>query len=57
MNKDELYGVARAILSAVGGFLAGKGYIDSETAIALAGAGATIVAAIWSVKAKRAPAK
>jgi hypothetical protein len=55
MNKDELYGVARAVLSALGGFLVGKGYIDSETAVALAGAGATIIAAVWSVKAKRAP--
>jgi hypothetical protein len=54
MNKEELYGVARTVLSALGGFLAGKGYIDSETAIALAGAGATVVAAFWSVKSKRA---
>jgi len=57
MNKDELYGVARAVLSAVGGFLVGKGYLDSETAMTLAGAGATVVAAIWSVKAKRVPAE
>jgi hypothetical protein len=54
MDKDELYGVARAILSAFGGFMVGKGYLDSETAIALAGAGATVIAAVWSVKAKRA---
>lgn len=53
MTKDEVYGVARAVLSAVGGFLVGKGYIDSETAVALAGALATIAAAVWSVKAKR----
>lgn len=57
MNKDELYGVARAVLSALGGFLVGKGYLDSETAMTLAGAGATVVAAIWSVKAKRVPAE
>ena len=53
MNKEELYGVARTILSAIGGFAAGKGYIDSETAVGLAGAGATIIAAFWSVKSKR----
>lgn len=57
MNRDELFGVARAILSAVGGFLVGKGYLDSETAMTLAGAGATIIAAIWSVKAKRVTAE
>jgi len=53
MNKEELYGVARAILAAIGGIIVGKGWIDNETAMALAGAGATLAAAIWSVKAKR----
>lgn len=54
MTKTEVYGVARAVLSAAGGFLVGKGYIDSETAVALAGALATVAAAVWSVKSKRA---
>ena len=54
MSKNEVYGVARAILSAAGGFLVGKGYIDSETAVSLAGAIATIAAAVWSIKSKRA---
>lgn len=53
MNKNEIYGVVRTILAAAGGVLVGKGYIDSETAVALAGAGATIAAAIWSIKSKR----
>lgn len=53
MNKAELYGVARAILAAIGGVIVGKGWIDNETAMALAGAGATLVAALWSVKSKR----
>lgn len=53
MTKTEVYGVARAVLSAAGGFLVGKGYIDSETAVALAGALATVAAAVWSVKSKR----
>lgn len=53
MTKDELYGVARALLAAIGGFGVSRGWIDSETAVALAGALATIVAATWSVKAKR----
>jgi hypothetical protein len=54
MTKDEVYGVARAVLSAIGGYLAGKGYIDSETSVAVAGAVATIFAAVWSVRSKRA---
>jgi hypothetical protein len=53
MSKTEVYGVARTVLAAAGGILVGKGYIDSETAIALAGAVATIIAAVWSVKSKR----
>jgi len=58
MNKNEIYGVVRTILAAAGGVLVGKGYIDSETAVALAGAGATIVAAVWSIRSKRvAPAE
>lgn len=57
MNKNEFFGVTRAILAAVGGFLAGKGYLDSETAMTVAGALATIATAFWSVKAKRAAAE
>jgi hypothetical protein len=58
MNKNEVYGVVRTILAAVGGYFAGHGMIDSETAVALAGAGATIVAAVWSIRSKRvAPAE
>lgn len=53
MNKNEVYGVTRAILAAVGGFVAGQGWIDNETAVSLAGALATLVAAVWSVKSKR----
>lgn len=54
MNKNEVYGVTRAILAAAGGFVVARGWIDSETAVSLAGALATVVAAAWSVKSKRA---
>ena len=53
INKDELYGVVRTLLAAVGGLAVGRGWVDSETAVALAGAGATIVVAVWSVRSKR----
>ena len=53
MTKAELYGVVRAILATAGGFFVGKGWVDSETMVAVAGALATIVTAVWSVKAKR----
>jgi len=57
MNKNEIYGVVRTILAAAGGVLVGKGYIDSETAVALTGAIATIAAAAWSIKSKRIAAQ
>lgn len=53
MTKAELYGVVRTVFAAAGGVAVGKGWVDSETALALAGALATIVTAIWSVKSKR----
>ena len=53
MSKTEVYGVARAVLAALGGFVVARGWIDSETAVSLAGALATVAAAVWSVKSKR----
>lgn len=53
MDKNEVYGVVRTVIAAIGGVLVGKGYIDSETAVAIAGAVATVAAAVWSVKSKR----
>ena len=53
MNKSELAGVARTLLSAAGGFIVAKGWIDAETMSAVAGALATLFVAAWSIKAKR----
>lgn len=53
MTKTELKGVIRALLAAAGGFIVARGWIDQETMVALVGAGATVLTAIWSVKAKR----
>lgn len=53
MTKNELYGVVRTILAAAGGIAVGKGWVDSETAVSLAGAFATLFVAAWSVKSKR----
>ncbi len=48
MNGDQIGGIIRAIVAAVGGYFVGKGLIDASTATALAGAAATIGVAIWS---------
>jgi len=53
MSSTEIGGIARALASALGGYLVGKGLVDSETATALGGAVATILVAVWSVIAKR----
>lgn len=57
MAKEEVFGVTRTLLAALGGFAAAKGWIDSETAVSLAGALATIIVAVWSVKSKRVEAQ
>jgi hypothetical protein len=48
MNSDQVLGILRSILAAAGGWAVGKGYIDSDTATALAGAIVTIAIAGWS---------
>lgn len=53
MTATEIGGIARALASALGGYLVGRGFLDGETASALAGAAATIAVAVWSVWAKR----
>jgi hypothetical protein len=53
MTASEVGGIARALASALGGYLVGRGYIDGETATALAGAAVPVVVAVWSVWAKR----
>jgi hypothetical protein len=46
MTGEQIAGIVRAIVAAVGGYLVGKGLADAETA-------ATIVAAVWSVLSKK----
>lgn len=57
MNTDELGGIVRAVLAALGGVAVTKGWLDNATMITVTGALATIVAAAWSVFSKRATAK
>jgi|TARA_R110000868_G_scaffold403692_1_gene681189 hypothetical protein len=53
MNGEQIAGIVRAIVAAVGGYLVGKGLADAETVAAVAGAAATIAAAVWSVLSKK----
>ena len=53
MNAEQLGGIVRAILSAVGGYFVTKGMIDQSTLTAVLGAIMPIVAAVWSVWLKK----
>ena len=53
MKSDQIGGIVRALASALGGYFVGKGVIDQETAVALAGAAVTIATAVWSVWIKQ----
>jgi hypothetical protein len=53
MSGEQIGGIVRALVAAVGGYLVGKGLADAETVAAVAGAAATIAAAVWSVLSKR----
>lgn len=55
MTGEQVGGIVRTLLAALGGVAVGKGWLDSETATALAGAAATIIIAIWSIKSKNKP--
>lgn len=54
MTSEQIGGIIRAILSALGGYLVGQGVIDANTAATVGGAVGTLAVAAWSVWAKRA---
>jgi hypothetical protein len=53
MTAEQVAGIVRAVIAAIGGYLVGRGLADAETVAAVGGAAATIVAAVWSVYSKR----
>jgi hypothetical protein len=55
MNAEQIAGIVRAVVAALGGFLVAKGVADAETVAAVAGALATLAAAAWSVLSKQKP--
>lgn len=54
MNSDQVGGIVRAILAAVGGYFVGKGLVDAATMTTVTGGLATAIAGIWSVYTNRA---
>ena len=53
MKTQEIAGIARAIVSALGGYLVGQGLVDSETVMTIGGAVTTLIVAFWSIYSKR----
>jgi hypothetical protein len=53
MTAQEISGIVRALVSALGGYLVGQGLVDSETAMTIGGAVTTLVVAFWSIYSKR----
>ena len=53
MNSDQLGGILRAVLAAVGGYVTGKGYVDSATYLTISGAIVTVLTAVWSFVSNR----
>jgi hypothetical protein len=54
MTAEQVGGVVRALASAIGGYLVGRGIIDSAMAVSLTGVAVTIATAVWSVWTKKA---
>ena len=49
MTSDQITGILRAILAAIGGFILAKGWVNAETWAWITGGVLTIGPAIWSV--------
>lgn len=49
MNKLQILGIARHILTFLGGFLVVRGYVDESTLTEIIGSTVTLAGLIWSV--------
>ena len=53
MNSDQIGGILRAILAALGGFVIAKGYTDAATFATVSGAIVALGVALWSVRSNK----
>lgn len=53
MLTTAVMGIARHVLTLVGGYLVAKGALDAAAAETLVGAGAAIIGVVWSVVEKK----
>ena len=52
-TQDRVLGVVRHILTAGGGYLTAKGYVDADGVEQLVGAVITIAGTVWSILSKK----
>jgi hypothetical protein len=52
MSKEQIFGVARHVLTFLGGFLVVKGYLDESLLNELIGGALALAGTIWSIVAK-----
>ena len=53
MMSSAVMGIARHLLTMLGGYLVAKGTIDAAAAETIVGAGVSIVGVVWSLMEKR----
>lgn len=53
MDGEQIWGIVRTILAAVGGWAVGKGYLDNDLLTAILGGGGTLFVAAWSFFSKK----
>jgi predicted MFS family arabinose efflux permease len=53
MNKDQVEGVVRALGTAIGGYIVGKGIVDAATMTTIVGAVVILAGAMWSFISNR----
>lgn len=53
MNKDQIIGIVRHVLTFGGGFLVAKGVTDAASLNEIIGGLITVIGGIWSILAKK----
>jgi hypothetical protein len=53
MDGEQIWGIVRTVLAAVGGWAVSKGYVDSNLLTAILGGAGTIFIGAWSFVAKK----
>lgn len=53
MTQDQVGGIVRALVSALGGYFVGHGIVDAQTMMTVGGAVTTLVVAGWSIYSKK----